>query len=242
MRTSPHNFSPSFDFIYKPEHEIVFSRKALIKQWQYVHQSDGEIGWVGLARVNKEDELLIHVDDVFLVEQTVTTATTDLDPKALIELGKSLSSEQREQLCFWGHSHVTMDVSPSSTDDKTMETLFSNCPWAIRAILNKAGKMRTDLFLYNEGLVVKDCEWSLPGFRLTPKFLTDITKEIKEKVSKKVYVVKSLGGNQKRGGTALIGGHVPPARAEQQLSERGIEQEVQKAFLDYYGAGGLYPP
>jgi hypothetical protein len=54
-----------------------------------------------------------------------------------------------------------METSPSGQDD-TQASQFKTVhgwPWLLRGICNKKGKIRLDLFLFNEGFLIKDIDW-----------------------------------------------------------------------------------
>ena len=125
---------------------IFITYYALAKMKQYVDQSDKEIGWLGY--VDKTDDGYV-ISDVFLIEQEVTSVTTELKEDALnkhaSELIKNGQFDKLEKVKCWGHSHVNMGVTPSGTDDNTFEEYYKNCEFFIRIVANKKGEMRVDI-------------------------------------------------------------------------------------------------
>jgi len=88
------------------------------------------------------------IADLFLVKQTCTPASTDMDQENVAKLMVELAAKgQSDQLRAWVHSHGTLDVFWSNQDDFTIEDLAGN-PYLVSVVVNKAGlvKARVDLF------------------------------------------------------------------------------------------------
>jgi hypothetical protein len=65
-----------------------------------------------------------------------------------------------ERLRFWGHSHVRMGTSPSSTDENTpLNYQRLGLPWFIRGIFNKLGRAEFTVYLFEEGYRFIDVPW-----------------------------------------------------------------------------------
>lgn len=192
--------------------EVLINPNALVKMQLYVDGCTDEIGWLGTARRN--DNIYI-IDDVFLFEQEVHGATTEINPEGLSKFAEELLQKPEgmdiwNNMKVWGHSHVNMSTSPSGQDDKQMETFSQNGhDWFIRIIANKNGSLRIDLYDYKLGLIYNELPWeeacspdeltiiqqinqlesTLDGLRKqrTVQFKDPIKKEIDNKVKKKVY-------------------------------------------------------
>lgn len=146
--------------------KIFISKKATNKMLIYIDECSKEVGWLGTVEQHKDIYL---IDDVMLFEQEVSSVTTDIDEGDLSkfasnkmeELGAEEGSNLLNSVKMWGHSHVNMGVTPSSTDDKSMEMFGeSGHDFFIRLIANKKGVMKIDLFDYERGIVFYNLDFS----------------------------------------------------------------------------------
>ena len=166
----------------KYDYNIFVTSKARFKMETYCSLSEGEIGWLGFV---KRDGLNFIIEDVVLLKQQVHAATTEIDPKSLLELWGSLSDEQSAKLKIWGHSHVNMEPNPSGQDNDQME-YFKENDWFIRLITNKKGKYHIDIYDYMNGVKVHFDDTDLKTYIENQGEIEDsIIKEIKEKVTEK---------------------------------------------------------
>ena len=63
---------------------------------------------------------------------------------------------------FWGHSHHTMGTTPTGQDESELLQRARDCgDFFIRAILNKQGRVEITVYLYADGILVRDVEWAL---------------------------------------------------------------------------------
>lgn len=143
---------------------VVFSEIALAKMARYVGFCAEEVGWLGFVD-HDEGSSLYTVFDVVLFKQRVHAATTEISADALAEMTMELldrpdGMELVNKMRFWGHSHVNMAVSPSGQDDAQMQVFASNdCEFMIRAICNKRGEMKVDVYDYEVGIQWMDAQW-----------------------------------------------------------------------------------
>lgn len=144
---------------------IGITGEALTKMSIYVKECSDEIGWLGTAYKNVENNT-IFIDDVYLFDQDVHGATTEITPEGLSQFAEELLSqgdagiEIWNNLKMWGHSHVNMDVFPSGQDNSQMKTFKEGGhDWFIRLICNKKGEMKLDLYDYETGVVYTDLPW-----------------------------------------------------------------------------------
>jgi hypothetical protein len=144
---------------------VGITSEALTKMQVYVAECSDEIGWLGTARMNKEARTVI-IDDVYLFEQDVHGATTEITPEGLTDFATELLEKGEEgieiwnNLKMWGHSHVNMGITPSGQDNSQMKTFKEGGhDWFIRLIANKKGEMKLDLYDYETGVTYLDLPW-----------------------------------------------------------------------------------
>ena len=115
------------------------------KLWAWTRMAKGEVSMLGLV----EDGLGgPAITDLFLVRQSCSSASTDMDQDAVGKLLFDLGAAGMEgQLRAWVHSHAAMDVFWSRTDDGTIEGLGGE-PYIVSVVVNKKGdvKARLDVF------------------------------------------------------------------------------------------------
>lgn len=192
---------------------ILISPNALNKMRVYVDTCPDEIGWLGTCeRVDNQ----IYIDDVFLFDQEVHGATTEITPEGLSDFAMEIMQkpdgvEIWNSIKMWGHSHVNMGVTPSAQDNSQMLTFREGGhDWFIRIIANKKGELKVDLYDYEHGIIYLDLRWyeSLTSEQsqlqeqirqlqeqleknkaeLFEGIKTPIQEEMKVKVRKKTYV------------------------------------------------------
>lgn len=144
--------------------EIVISQNAFNDIKSIVSQcGENEISWLG--SVDKVENIY-YINNVYLVKQTVSTATTEIEPEAIAELATQLILEKKLQevnkLRFWGHLHPSNSTSPSITDEKQM-ILFVNekTDFYIRGIFGRKGRAEFSVFDYVQKLQFNDVEWEI---------------------------------------------------------------------------------
>lgn len=116
--------------------KIVVSAEVHAKITNWVELCSKEISGLGTIT---ETEDSIYVDDVYLLEQEVTSTDTDLDPLAVSKLMSNLPPGESSRLRFWWHSHVNMGVFWSKTDEDCIETLRGSGK-ILSIVYNKKGE------------------------------------------------------------------------------------------------------
>lgn len=164
------NKTPTIEYVKDFKTPIIFfNTEVLLKIKAYVDECDKEISWLGVVEKieadNKKenDHDCFLITDVMLVPQEVSSSTVELTQEGLSEFGtKLIQSNQSElfnKIKMWGHSHVNMSVSASSTDDETFEDFYKNSDFFIRSICNKKGEMKVDFIDCNSGIKYMDITW-----------------------------------------------------------------------------------
>jgi hypothetical protein len=195
---APHDFRASVELLaQKPQ--ILVSREAYDKMRLFVELADKEVGWLGTVRQVAPDFL---IEEVFLFKQEVGATTCEISADGLAEFATNILSSREDgmdmvnRLQFWGHSHVNMGTSPSGQDDAQMEVFQENgCPFFIRGILNKNGRMEFAIFLFEGGIKIVDPAWEI----YDPEDETlraEIEAEFAAKVSEIVYPVYQYGAGE----------------------------------------------
>lgn len=193
---------------------LLVSRRAFDAMFHFVDLSPEEVSWLGTVEELKKNVFLI--DEVYLVEQEVEAATTEMDPAGLANLGTELlrqpgGVEKFNKLRFWGHSHVNFGTGPSAQDQQQLESFHtSGHPYMIRGILNKKGRMEFSILFYESGIQIDDVPWQLST--AADHTLRDrIAKELKRKVKSRTHriMLESSGGRyqlDERTGSVIISG------------------------------------
>ena len=114
----------------------------------WVNKAEGEVSGFGKVTYD-EAAKTITVTNVYLIEQEVGAAHTDIDAKAL---GKLLYKTHKVpgDLRFWWHSHVNMNTFWSGTDTDTIRDL-AKPGWIVATVFNKKHELRSALAYAVEG-------------------------------------------------------------------------------------------
>jgi len=177
---------------------IFVAPEAYSRMWHFVDIAIGEVSWLGTVALLSHGDYLI--EEVFLLKQVVSTGHTELSAEGQAELAQDLltsrphGEESVNRLRFWGHSHVNMGTTPSYQDTEQVEQFRENgCPWFIRGILNKKGRIEFTLFLWEAGIVIRDVPWSV--YHAVDESMRDgLEAEFKEKVAQEIIVYTALPG------------------------------------------------
>jgi proteasome lid subunit RPN8/RPN11 len=104
---------------------VVLSRQAFGQLFSYAHLADGEMSCLGV--VTRQAPGLFLVEKFYLVEQSSSSAHTEMEPEAVGKLVENLLAEGRAEearsLKCWAHSHPGMKCFWSGTDEKTCRHL-----------------------------------------------------------------------------------------------------------------------
>jgi hypothetical protein len=186
--------------------KVIFTSEALYRQWLLVNNVDKEVGWLGVTRRQPNGDIL--VDKIILFDQEVTSTTTVITAAGLSDVAEKMIDEgnedEIEMLRFWGHSHVEMATNPSGQDDQQMKEFEENgADYFVRAIFNKKGCVRIDIFDYARSLVFEDVGWSVQ----TSNDEDDISKEVKASIAKLVREKSVFAVRYKYKHGAVVGGY-----------------------------------
>lgn len=159
---SPHSFTREILVYDVPEIQV--SRQAFNDMLILVDEADGEIGWLGTV---KKEGNVYTIEEVFLLKQNASSATTQITVDGLAEYSQELLTQpdgmdKLSRTQFWGHSHVNMGTSPSGQDESQMSLFKENGnEFYIRGILNKKGRMEFAFFDWKRNIRINDVPWKL---------------------------------------------------------------------------------
>jgi hypothetical protein len=173
----PHRAFPRAEMLMESP-RVLITPEAYKRMCLYIEIAPKEVGWLGTVSRRPNGDFLI--EQVFLVEQEVTSVETELTVEGREKLVLELLSkgdpglEQANKLRFWGHSHVRMSTGPSGTDERTMEQFGTEgMPFYIRGIFTKLGRGEFTVYLYEQGYRIIDAPWAVwdpaEGIILEPK-------------------------------------------------------------------------
>ena len=113
----------------------------------YTLEAEGEISGLGKSKILDKDTILIT--DIIILEQTNSSASTDLDEEAMAKFlnQKMKNNEEIADWNVWWHSHADMNVFWSLTDDDTIENTTGGS-YLISIVINKRMEAlcRLDMF------------------------------------------------------------------------------------------------
>lgn len=199
-RFHPHDFSPGIT-LADGIPQIRVSFEAYKKMWLYVCASgDDEISWLGTVR---QEENEFFIDDVWLVEQRVTSVESEITPAGLHALAKDLLAQKNgeenwNRMRFWGHYHPFNNAEPSSQDETQLrEFLESGHEFFIRGICCRGGQIQFTVYLIQKGLIITDAPWSLDMDLGDEDLRRAVAEEVEQKVRKRAEPrTVTVGGQQ----------------------------------------------
>ena len=170
--------------------KIFITYEALLKMNQIVNTCTAEVGWLGSVKTGKDG---YYITDVYLMKQSVSGVTTELDEDDLHDFFQNLiinDPDKYNTIKLWGHSHVKMPVNPSSQDDETFKEYYQDNPFFIRLIANQKEDMRIDIAIKEDGYIYYNVPWEI----VYPKSIieamemyaeaSEILKEAEENIKK----------------------------------------------------------
>ncbi len=162
----------------------------LQKMHAYVMLTELEIAWYGLVERFQDDKSNdFYIYEVMLPKQTISKAQVTIPADGLIDMAMRLKPEDRQAIKFHGHSHNSMGVFVSGTDETDRANILKDeDEFFIFAICNRAGEMQIDLYDRRHNVAFNDIQWEL--FDPMPDSVEEaIAKDFKENVHEEVFVM-----------------------------------------------------
>lgn len=156
----------------------------------WVNQEDLEVSGMGKIKYVKDGNYF-YVSKVYLLDQEVGAAHTDIDAEALGKLEYE-TFKQDGDLNFWWHSHVKMDVFWSGTDTSTIKTMGGN-GYCVATVFNQHKKMRTAVCYkattdFGETVTfIDECDTIIYDPEPSAETIARWTEDYKAKVRRKSY-------------------------------------------------------
>ena len=161
----------TYSLLTPPPAPLVRIRRNVLNDMaNLVDLAKGEVGWfcTVIDHGIKDGRPVFELDGVYLFEQKVHGATTEISAESISKISYSMLEEDNwdadkrvNRMYCWGHSHVEMETHPSSQDDKQMDTFGENNDVFIRLIANKKGDVRIDVYFYKQGIALLECPWDI---------------------------------------------------------------------------------
>ena len=176
-----------------------------------------EIGWLGLVSRDIDENTFKVYRILPLPKQEVHAATTELTPEGQAELmmdmleSGEITTEETNNIRFWGHSHINMSPTPSGQDNTQMDDLTSNLEkeegavnrFFVRCITNKKSDYHFSIFQYDMGIALTDAPWHLEmeeDVSRVDYWKTQIEDKVSKLKSNYTYVKGRQPVNSPRGG------------------------------------------
>lgn len=119
------NYTKNFKWDGKDNASIVFSATAFAKMTMLVQNFESEVAWHGVAYRDETDKSRFHISDILVYPQVVTGATVNTDQEAYQTWLYAHDDEVFKNIRMQGHSHVTMNTTPSGVDATHQEKILS---------------------------------------------------------------------------------------------------------------------
>lgn len=161
------------------------------KLMHWIKKAPGEVGGMGTISYEKNGHFF-WVRDVYLVEQEVTSGTTELNEIALGKLEYELEKNKvKGKLNYWWHSHSNFGVFWSKDDRDTINQMGSR-GYLVATVFNKKNEMRSAVCAkaktpYGSTLAFEDDIYTEifdehPGDDVIASWDKDFEEKVKEKV------------------------------------------------------------
>ena len=160
------------------------------KLFLYTKEASGEVSGVGTVEIEDGN---FKVDEIFLLNQSATASSTDLDQTAIEGLMETFMMEDKDigKLKLWWHTHAAMSVFWSGTDDNTIDG-FRNT-WMLSIVTNKAGNILGRIDIYNPIRITMNVD-IIRVAEVDQTMVEAVRAEIASKVRSVTYTIPATSG------------------------------------------------
>jgi hypothetical protein len=183
---------------------------------EYVAQINAEIGMFGYVTMTNKGDFV--VDEVFLVEQTVSGTSVDFADTGLeYAINKAIADDRIDDLKFCCHSHVDMGAFWSGTDESMISGMNNGMtPYIVSLVINKKHETEQRVDFFNPsgplGHFTDQVRFDL-DLDIERAVTADVKAEIESLVKRQAWPVKS----KKRKTTTTYSKYDPWADADDEL-------------------------
>jgi hypothetical protein len=184
----------------QPEFMILIDNQAYTKLRHFIELSNhDEISFLGLIdEIKNGDEIqALLVSDIYLLDQIVTPVETTLANKAVADLMIELANAGIDvsRLKCWIHSHASMKVFWSVTDDDCCATL-ANGSYSVSIVTNSRGDILSRIDVYQPCHMTLDKVATRIHYPLSSEMSELYTTEFQSKVKRSKPLPQSKGRNK----------------------------------------------
>jgi len=165
---------------------VVLTRDAFEQLFGWAYSTSKEISCLGSVH---RDGNRFFIDKFYLLKQSGSSASTELDQESIAELMEQLMTEDKrdeaQRIKCWAHSHPNMDAFWSNMDDSTCRLLVND--YLISIVVGSNFAIRCRLDTAASVPIVLD---NVPVFYETPKERLSMDKcaeEVRNMVSEKFF-------------------------------------------------------
>lgn len=167
--------------------------RAYSKLLTYIRNVENEVGGIGSVKVTSTGDFL--VTDIFLIEQTVSGASTNLSPqgvaKFLVERKRQHPEDDLSGYQLWWHSHYNFNTFWSGIDTGTIAELGENFDWLLSIVGNQNGDLLARVDMLAPFRVSLD-ELEITHGLMPTEDVEAIKTEIREKVKTYRYIAPAV--------------------------------------------------
>ena len=214
---------------------VVLTNEVYNKLMTYTKSLDVEISGLGIV---KRKDNIFQVEEIFLLNQTVSTSECDIEPKSQVGLMQKLIAEGKSpsDIKLWWHSHHTYGTFWSPRDEETM-TKYGGKDFLISIVTTHSGKMKARLQIFNPiKAYIENVSIMIQRPTFGHKIIADCQKEIQEKVKiKDFYQEKSPIYQSQYHGYGNYGGYKNYQYEHPNAYEKTKKKKSTKEFLEEVG-------
>jgi hypothetical protein len=185
---------------YLAEPTVYHTPEAYRMRMEVVGRCEKEVGWIGLGDELPNGDWLI--DELVVLPQEVMATECEFEDEAVADWCEDFLNRGGDTTRFilWGHSHVDMATSPSSTDYTQAAKYIKDCPLFICAIYNKKGHSRHDVYYRDLGYMFDDVDSHVWIPQLTTAESEALDATLKANISNRKFVAPAYN----KGGVVVV--------------------------------------